>query len=309
MSILTVLQWLADTRWSVALHESVYVWPLLESVHVLCLALFVGTAVMLDLRLLGVAMTHIPASAFTQRLLPWTRGAFVVMVVTGVLLFTATPVTYYNSLSFRIKLILLAAAGFNVWFFHARTRRRIADWDSAVMPPTAARVAAIVSLAAWTGVVIAGRLVAYEESPTRLLARISPWIFPAIESAHLLGLCALGGTLLIVDLRMLGLGLTNQPLADARHGGAPMARGEPRADRLDRAPALRVGGREGSAHAVVLGEDHHPARGHPLHVHSAADASRRSRPDTSRRTRVTAAVSLLLWFTVASAGRWIGFSS
>ena len=91
--MVTMLQWLAATRWSVTLHESVYVWPLLESVHVLCLALFVGTAVMLDLRLLGVAMTHVPASAFTQRLLPWTRGAFVIMVVTGVLLFTATPFT------------------------------------------------------------------------------------------------------------------------------------------------------------------------------------------------------------------------
>ena len=200
-----MLEWLAATRWSVALHESIFVWPLLESLHVLCLTLFVGTTAMLDLRLLGAAMTHIPASAFTQRLLPWTRGAFVIMVVTGVVLFTATPVTYYNDLSFRIKLALMAAAGLNVWLFHARTRRRIANWDATVVPPAAARVAALVSLAAWSGVVIAGRLVAYEDSPTRLLARISPWIFPAIESAHLLGLCALGGTLLIVDLRMLGV--------------------------------------------------------------------------------------------------------
>src|SRR4029434_4704010 len=105
MSILTVLQWLAATQWSVALHESAYVWPLLESVHVLCLAMFVGTAVMLDLRLLGVSMTHIPASAFTRCLLPWMRGGFAIMVATGVLLFTATPVPYYNSLFFRIKLI------------------------------------------------------------------------------------------------------------------------------------------------------------------------------------------------------------
>ena len=161
MSLLAALEWLAATRWSVAMHESLYVWPLLESVHVLCLALFVGTAAMLDLRLLGVAMTQIPASAFTVRLLPWTRAGFVIMVATGVLLFTATPVTYYHSLFFRIKVILLAVAGFNVWFFHSRTRRRINEWDFNVRPPTAARVAAIVSLVAWAGVVIAGRLVAY----------------------------------------------------------------------------------------------------------------------------------------------------
>jgi len=308
MSIVTLLQWLADTRWSVALHESVYVWPLLESVHVLCLTLFVGTAVMLDLRLLGVAMTHVPASAFTQRLLPWTRGAFAVMVVTGALLFTATPVTYYNDLSFRIKLVLMAAAGFNVWFFHARTRRRIADWDSAIRPPTAARVAAIVSLTAWTGVVIAGRLVAYEDSPTRLLARISPWIFPGIESAHLLGLCALGGTLLLVDLRMLGLGLTNQPLATLATAVHPW---------LEASLVLIV-----STGLLLFASEagrvlHTPSfwvkiTTLPVAILYTFIVRRRVAAqslDTSHRTRVTAAVSLLLWFTVASAGRWIGFSS
>lgn len=308
MSIVTLLQWLADTPWSVALHESVYVWPLLESVHVLCLALFVGTAVMLDLRLLGVAMTHVPVSAFTQRLLPWTRGAFAVMVVTGALLFTATPVTYYNDLSFRIKLVLMAAAGFNVWFFHARTRRRIADWDSAIRPPTAARVAAIVSLTAWTGVVIAGRLVAYEDSPTRLLARISPWIFPGIESAHLLGLCALGGTLLLVDLRMLGLGLTNQPLATLATAVHPWLKASlvlivstglllfaSEAGRVLHTPSFRV--KIATLPVAIL---------YTFIVRRRVAAQSL---DTSQRTRVTAAVSLLLWFTVASAGRWIGFSS
>jgi len=308
MSILTVLQWLAATQWSVALHESVYLWPLLESVHVLCLALFVGTAVMLDLRLLGVAMTHIPASAFTQRLLPWTRGAFLVMVVTGVLLFTATPVDYYRDLSFRIKLVLLAVAGFNVWFFHARTRRRIADWDSAAMPPTAARVAAIVSLTAWSGAVIAGRLVAYEESPTRILTRISPWLFPAIESGHLLGLCALGGTLLIVDLRMFGVGLTNQSLpalATAVHPwleaslalivstGVQLFASE--AGRVLHTPAFWV---KIATLPVAL-----------LYTFTVRKRVAVRSLETSRLTRVTAAVSLLLWFTVAAAGRWIGFSS
>jgi hypothetical protein len=309
MSILTVLEWLAATRWSVALHESAFVWPLIESVHVLCLALFVGTAAMLDLRLLGVSMTHIPASAFTRRLLPWTRRGFVIMVVTGVLLFTATPVAYYNSLFFRIKLTVLAVAGFNVWFFHARTRRRIADWDSAVMPPTAARVAAIVSLGAWTGVVIAGRLVAYEETPTRLLARISPWIFPAIESGHLLGLCALGGTLLIVDIRMLGVGLTNQSLVTLAAAVHPWLKASlalivstgillftSEAGRVLHTPSFWV-------KIVTL-------PGAILYTFTVRRrVAAQSGPNPSRLTRVTASVSLLLWFTVAAAGRWIGFSS
>lgn len=308
MSILSVLQWLAATQWSIALHESVYVWPLLESLHVLCLALFVGTAVMLDLRLLGVATIHIPASAFTQRLLPWTRGAFVIMVVTGVLLFTATPVTYYNNLSLRIKLILMVVAGFNVWFFHARTGRRIADWDSAVTPPAAARMAAIVSLAAWAGVVIAGRLIAYEDSPTHLLTRISPWIFPAFESAHLLGLCALGGTLLIIDLRMLGLGLTSQPLTALATAVDPWLR---RSLAFMVSTGLLLFASEGGRvlHTPAFWVKIATLPPAILYTFTVRRRVAAQSLDTSRLTRVTATVSLLLWFTVAAAARWIGFST
>lgn len=155
------LTWLAGTRWSVSLHESLWVWPLLESTHVLALAWFVGSAVALDLRLLGVTSTGIPARAYTGQLLPWNRAGFAVMVITGGLLFTATPVTYYESLFFRIKVVLLVVAGVNVWYFHGRTQRTIGAWDVHARPPRAARVAAMVSLASWAGVVVAGRLVAY----------------------------------------------------------------------------------------------------------------------------------------------------
>src|SRR6185503_11879725 len=112
--MLAALTWLGNTPWSIALHESLYVWPFTESLHVLTLALFVGTAVMLDLRLLGVAFAGINVSELTTRLLPWTRAAFVVMVTTGLMLFYATPISYYQSLFFRVKVLLLIVAGINV---------------------------------------------------------------------------------------------------------------------------------------------------------------------------------------------------
>jgi hypothetical protein len=154
-------EWLGSTRWSIALHESLYVWPLTESTHVLSLGLFVGTTVMLDLRLLGLVMSRVPVSELTGRLLPWTRAGFAVMLSTGLLLFYATPVTYYQSIFFRIKVLLLLVAGANVWYFHSRVHRRVQQWDLAPVVPRAARVAAIVSLVAWTAIVIAGRLIAY----------------------------------------------------------------------------------------------------------------------------------------------------
>jgi len=161
VSLLSLAQAVGEWPSSIALRESLFVWPLFESAHVLTLMLFAGTATMLDLRLLGVAFRGVPATEFTGRLLPWTRAAFLVMTVTGLALLYANPVRYYFNLFFRVKLLLLVFAGLNIWWFHTRTHHSVTRWDTAPVPPRAARVAAIVSLVAWTGVIVTGRMVAY----------------------------------------------------------------------------------------------------------------------------------------------------
>jgi hypothetical protein len=85
-------QWLGSTPGSVALHESILAYPVVESVHVLTLCLFLGLVVMLDLRLLGVTMLKTPVSEVMERLAPWTIAGFVVMVITGSLLFSTLHV-------------------------------------------------------------------------------------------------------------------------------------------------------------------------------------------------------------------------
>lgn len=154
-------QWLADTNGSIALHESLYMYPLIESAHVLTLCLFVGTAVMLDLRLLGLTLRQIPVSEVMRRLLPWTLAGFVVMVITGVLLFYAIPVRTYQSIFFRVKVVMLLLAGLNVWIFHRRVQRTMSEWDTRPITPRGARVAATVSLVLWAGIIVAGRMIAY----------------------------------------------------------------------------------------------------------------------------------------------------
>src|SRR5437762_11967114 len=94
-------RWLASTSGSIALHESLYMYPLVESVHVLTLCLFVGMSVLLDLRLLGLTLRKVPVSEVTGRLQPWMQAGFVVMIVTGVLLFYAIPVRSYQNVFFR----------------------------------------------------------------------------------------------------------------------------------------------------------------------------------------------------------------
>ncbi|MDH4063130.1 MAG: hypothetical protein OEW19_01920 [Acidobacteriota bacterium] len=161
MSPLPLLEWLAATEWSIALHESLWMWPLVESTHVLTLTLFAGTAMLFDLRLTGLALRRMPAADVMARLLPWTRAGFVVMVTTGLLLFYATPVRNYQNIFFRTKMLLMIAAGLNVWLFHRGIYRRVHEWGEAPVPPRPARLAGYASLALWAGVIVCGRLIAY----------------------------------------------------------------------------------------------------------------------------------------------------
>jgi hypothetical protein len=115
----------------------------------------------LDLRLLGVTFTTDRVSDVAGRLLPWTLSGFVVMVITGVLLFYSDPTHFYGNLFFRIKVALLILAGVNAWVFHATVYLRVSVWDRDAVPPRGARVAGAASLVLWIGVITSGRLIAY----------------------------------------------------------------------------------------------------------------------------------------------------
>ena len=161
MSLLGFCEWLANTPWSIALHESTWGYPIVESVHVLALCLFLGLVVMMDLRLLGATMKGAPVSEVAGRLLPWTAAGFALMVVSGALLFYAIPVRTYQNIFFRVKVAMLVLSGLNAWIFHSTVYRRVAEWDLDPVPPKRARVAAGLSLALWAGIVVAGRMIAY----------------------------------------------------------------------------------------------------------------------------------------------------
>ncbi len=155
-------EWLGGTSGSIALHESLYAYPLVESVHVLTLCLFVGLAATLDLRLMGLTLRRVPVSEVTRRLLPWMIGGFTIMVISGALLFYAIPIRSWHNVFFRFKLILLVVAGINVWVFHARVWRSVSDWDADPVTPPAARAAGAASLALWAAIIVSGRMIAYD---------------------------------------------------------------------------------------------------------------------------------------------------
>ena len=162
MSLLRFCEWLAATPGSIALHESRYMFLIVLSVHVLTLCLLVGTAVMLDLRLLGLTLQRVPASEVMARLGPWTAAGFLVMISSGALLFYSAPVLKYQNLFFRLKMVTLVLAVMNAWVFHRTVYRKVADWDLDLVPPRQARWAAGLSLVLWAILITLGRMIPYQ---------------------------------------------------------------------------------------------------------------------------------------------------
>jgi hypothetical protein len=124
---------------------------------------FVGTAVIVDLRLLGVTMRRVPASEVLARLLPWTGAGFLVMLTSGALLFYAAPLLRYQNIFFRVKMTALVLALVNAWVFRRTAYAGIARWDLDPVPPRRVRVAGGLSLVLWGLIIMAGRLIPYQQ--------------------------------------------------------------------------------------------------------------------------------------------------
>jgi len=162
MSLLEIAKWLQETQGSIAIRESILMFPLLEGSHLLGIAVSAGTIAISDLRMMGLIFKKESASDVFHQLIPWTTAGFALMIVTGMLLLWSEPVKLYSSIWFRYKVLFLFLAGLNVLIFHSsKVYRGIHEWEWAAEPPRAAKVAGWVSLISWGIVIIAGRTTAY----------------------------------------------------------------------------------------------------------------------------------------------------
>jgi len=133
----------------------------IETVHVLAITLLAGTVAAVDLRLLGLILRREKVADVAGQVLPLTWAGFAVMLITGVLLFVSEAQKSYGNMAFRAKMVLLILAGVNPLIFHFTIYRRVGTWDDAAVVPRRARAAAIASLTLWSGIIIAGRAIAY----------------------------------------------------------------------------------------------------------------------------------------------------
>jgi hypothetical protein len=154
------LSWVERSPLGRALREDPWLYPGVEVCHILGFVLLVGAAAMFDLRLLGLSRT-ISVEALAGHLLPWARAGLGLAAPTGLLLFVSDATTIAYNPAFQVKLVLIALAILNTVVFHRWTARSMPSWDVARPTPLGAKLAAIVSLVLWAGVVVGGRLIAY----------------------------------------------------------------------------------------------------------------------------------------------------
>jgi hypothetical protein len=155
------ISYFEDSALADNIRENDLLFPLIESVHVLSICLVVGSILMVDLRLLGLASVSRPVSRVTSGILPLTWCAFAVAVASGFLLFISNATKYLANGYFVAKILLILAAGLNMAVFHAISARDQPTWENEKNLPLRARLAGGLSILLWISVVTCGRWIGF----------------------------------------------------------------------------------------------------------------------------------------------------
>jgi hypothetical protein len=161
MVIPEICTWLENSAVGTAIRQSTWLFPTIETIHVLATVLVVGSVTMLDLRLLNLASRDRSVSELHREVLPWTWTSFGVAAVAGFLLFTSSATKYYHNVPFRIKMVLLVLVAINAGFFEFGTFRSVVSWDQGQRIPRAAKIAGGVGILLWIFVVACGRWIGF----------------------------------------------------------------------------------------------------------------------------------------------------
>jgi hypothetical protein len=137
-----------------------WLFPIIETLHVMAFTIVVGSIAMMDLRLLGLSSRDSPVSRLADEVLPWTWVAWCAAALFGTLMFMSKADVYAWNLPFQLKFLCMGLAAVNMLIFHLGPYRRVAEWDSGE-PPWHAKVAGALSLSLWIGVVFFGRWVGF----------------------------------------------------------------------------------------------------------------------------------------------------
>jgi hypothetical protein len=170
MDIAAFLKSLEASGLAARIRESLFLFPLIESTHVIALALVFGTIAIIDLRLLGIASTQRSFQRMASDILKWTWAAFALAALTGALMFITNAPVYYHNFYFRAKMLLLALTGVNMLVFELTAGRTIHVWEKAKAAPSAGKAVAALSIVMWIGIIFMGRLIGFTTSRASVAA-------------------------------------------------------------------------------------------------------------------------------------------
>lgn len=152
--------WLEATALSQAMRGSLWMYPIVEIVHILGFVILVGSVAMFDFRVLGLS-PGLPVQRLGRHLLRWSMASLLLIVPAGLLMFSAHPQDFIGNRIFLLKMLLIMTAAVNAAMFHMGPYRHVDQWDTLVAAPASAKLHAVVSLLIWIAVISCGRLLAY----------------------------------------------------------------------------------------------------------------------------------------------------
>jgi hypothetical protein len=153
--------WLADTALSKTLQEEAWVVPTSQSIHIIAVSVVFGSAVMINLRLLGVGRSGRSVSQLSNTLIPWMWRGLAVLLFTGVIQTIAEPVRQFVTPMFWAKMsMIIVVATMTAWYAKA-VRRHAPQWDAGASRPLRARSFAVFSTVLWLAIIVCGRFIGY----------------------------------------------------------------------------------------------------------------------------------------------------
>ena len=163
MSLYSFCESLENTSLLTHVRETPWVYPVIMSTHLICIAVFGGMILMTDLRLLGVALRDLTIAEVVDGLRPYKRIGFVIMVTCGLLMAGSEAPKYYVNPFFWTKMTLLALVGVHALIFKSSVYDHPEELDKSPVLPIRAKAAAVFSLILWVSLPIWGRMIAYYE--------------------------------------------------------------------------------------------------------------------------------------------------
>jgi hypothetical protein len=158
--IVGILHWLENTSWAIGIRQSLWLYPVLEIVHLTGIVILVGAAFMFDLRLLGFSK-NLSVYGLARHLLPWSQRGLLLIIPSGILLFITNSETLGTDPTFWLKMILLILAAINVLVFHKWIFKHQINSKAHGKIILSSKISALISIIVWIAIIACGRLLAY----------------------------------------------------------------------------------------------------------------------------------------------------